>query len=229
MTTTTRSRLLLPLLLLALVHACTPLALAHGCRRQCATLRRPSNPSPLLLASPCRAGRCECSQRCNQVCCCCCADLGSADTTRFCEPIHRRGIPRSCFCDPRAQTPDQPATPGRVAVQRPRNAILACTGGNLCRHGGALQFGLQRVPTVILCLSALIISLLRVATGYHTYAQIAVGALLGMATATGWMRLGTQITRAVAPRTALTAAYATYFVGSCLFVGGKMSKWSVKK
>ena len=80
----------------------------------------------------------------------------------------------------------------------------------------SLQFALQPLQTATLAASALIISLLRVVTGYHTVAQVAVGTLLGMAGATAWMRMGAIVLKRVAPPTATAVAYATYIVGSIL-------------
>ena len=93
----------------------------------------------------------------------------------------------------------------------------------------AVQLGVRPLPTTLLACSALTVSSLRVITGYHTLAQIAVGTLLGLGGAVGWMRLGSAITRGVAMPVATKAIYATYLVGSFYFVKDKISKWSTQK
>jgi len=77
--------------------------------------------------------------------------------------------------------------------------------------------------------AALLISVLRVACGYHTYAQIAVGGLVGGLTASGWMVLGSAIVaQQGAQRTAFVAAWAAYLGGSALFIAQKMVEWTGK-
>ncbi|CAE8736152.1 unnamed protein product, partial [Polarella glacialis] len=76
--------------------------------------------------------------------------------------------------------------------------------------------------TVPLLAAAATISVLRVACGYHTWAQIGVGALLGGAMAVGWMTLGRAVLAvgsAGGSGTATTVAiYSTYLLGSAFFL-----------
>ena len=71
---------------------------------------------------------------------------------------------------------------------------------------------------------------LRVACGFHTLAQVAVGAAVGGAGALGWMGAGAALTRGALARGAARGAlahavWACYFVGSALFIGKKMRSW----
>lgn len=75
---------------------------------------------------------------------------------------------------------------------------------------------------------ALAISLLRVFCGYHTYAQIAVGALIGGLSAGAWMALSAVIIALAEPRAAKLAVWAAYLAGSALFIAQKMASWTGK-
>lgn len=87
----------------------------------------------------------------------------------------------------------------------------------------------QPAGQALLMLSAAVVSVLRVATGYHTWAQIGVGAGLGAASAALWMHLGRQwMQLGLSPRAAYMAVYAAYLGGSVLFVGKKMREWRVE-
>jgi hypothetical protein len=74
--------------------------------------------------------------------------------------------------------------------------------------------------------TALAISLLRVSCGYHTYLQIAVGAVIGGLSAGAWMALGTVILSLAEPRAATLAAWSAYLAGSALFIARKMASWT---
>lgn len=86
------------------------------------------------------------------------------------------------------------------------------------------------IAALLLLLSAAAVSVLRVVTGYHTWPQIAVGAGLGAASATLWMRLGAALIATVplTTRAMYAAVYAAYVGGSALFVAKKMREWSAK-
>ena len=76
----------------------------------------------------------------------------------------------------------------------------------------------------LLLAGAAIVALLRVATGYHTWAQIGVGSGLGVVGATAWMGAG----HALLARRALSplAVWAAYLGGSFIFITKAMAKWS---
>lgn len=81
------------------------------------------------------------------------------------------------------------------------------------------------VACAALLSSAALVSVLRVACGYHSWAQVIVGALVGSGSAFGWMRLGDVVTAQVEPRAALLAVWGLYLGGSAAFIGAKMKSW----
>lgn len=82
---------------------------------------------------------------------------------------------------------------------------------------------------VTLLASAALVSVLRVVCGYHSWAQIVVGTLVGASTAYGWMGVGDVVVARVAPRTAVVAAWACYLAGSAAFIAKKMPGWLGKE
>lgn len=93
---------------------------------------------------------------------------------------------------------------------------------------GWAQLARSRSVSAALLAAAAVISVLRVLCGYHTYAQIAVGAVLGAATAVAWMALGVALLAAADPRLALVLVWSAYLGGSALFIVTKMAKWTGK-
>jgi membrane-associated phospholipid phosphatase len=81
------------------------------------------------------------------------------------------------------------------------------------------------LATFWLLLSAAVIALLRVAAGYHTWAQVIVGSTLGATTACAWMAAGAELASRVPRPAALRVVYAIYVLGSALFIGRKMATW----
>jgi len=80
------------------------------------------------------------------------------------------------------------------------------------------------VLTCVLLAAAMIICVLRVVCGHHTFAQILVGAALGYAMANSWMHIFTAY---VCPRTGVQTTigmYTIYFVGSIAFVARQLFK-----
>ena len=73
------------------------------------------------------------------------------------------------------------------------------------------------------------ISILRVATGYHTWPQVGVGSLLGAGGAWAWMVLNPTAGVAAPGPLAMGTVYASYVLGSALFVLRKMRSWSAKR
>jgi len=71
-----------------------------------------------------------------------------------------------------------------------------------------------------------IISALRVACGYHSVAQVTVGAGVGVVTAVGWHALGGVILRTIDLQTATTLTWAAYLVFSGVFIRQRiLRKW----
>ena len=81
------------------------------------------------------------------------------------------------------------------------------------------------LATFWLLLSAAVIALLRVAAGYHTWAQVIVGSTLGATTACAWMAAGAGLAPRIPRPAALRVVYAIYVLGSALFIGSKMATW----
>ena len=81
-----------------------------------------------------------------------------------------------------------------------------------------------------LLVGAATVSVLRVATGYHSWPQVTVGASLGAAGAAAWMALGAALMArgVLGPRAAYGSVYAAYLGGSFFFVTLKMREWSAK-
>lgn len=89
------------------------------------------------------------------------------------------------------------------------------------------------VPSVALAAALLpaagIISVLRVACGYHTWAQIAVGVVMGGIMAMGWMSFGATC---VLPRHGVSTTaiiYALYFAGSVLFIARQLRRDKIRR
>jgi len=75
-----------------------------------------------------------------------------------------------------------------------------------------------------LAIAAATVAILRVVCGYHTWAQIGVGAALGMALGQAWVVLGRSLHLQNA--TLLHhVSWATYLAGSALFIRTNISKW----
>ena len=87
----------------------------------------------------------------------------------------------------------------------------------------------RTLTTVCLLTASATVSVLRVVCGYHTVPQIAVGAALGGLGACGWMSIGAAVGSRCNPQLAYRLVYTSYFLGSALFVGKKMSKWAAKE
>ena len=92
----------------------------------------------------------------------------------------------------------------------------------------ALHAGSAGASAVLLSCAARV-SVLRVVCGYHTWAQIAVGTIVGGSSAYAWMRLGAELLVRVEPRLAYRAVWAAYLGGSALFIARKMPGWLSKE
>ena len=88
----------------------------------------------------------------------------------------------------------------------------------------APQFPESSVLPVSLYTSASLVSLLRVICGYHTWAQIGVGAVVGLVLGILW---GTASVTAhtAAPRMTTALAWLAYLMGSAVFILKKMRSW----
>lgn len=80
----------------------------------------------------------------------------------------------------------------------------------------------------VLLLGAAVVSGLRVATGFHTPAQISAGAALGGLGACAWMRLGAALAAFLEPSTAFKLVYSCYAAGTVAFVSKKMATWRAR-
>ena len=72
--------------------------------------------------------------------------------------------------------------------------------------------------------AAAMTSVLRVTCGYHTRAQIAVGAVVGSALGAAWAA-GSAVVYARYPRATAVTAWTAYVAGSALFIVQRMTKW----
>jgi membrane-associated phospholipid phosphatase len=68
------------------------------------------------------------------------------------------------------------------------------------------------------------IALLRVVCGYHTFAQIAVGAVVGSVLGPSWVMLGKAL-NSFNPRLAFCMAWSFYLSGAAFYIARNMRKW----
>ena len=89
-----------------------------------------------------------------------------------------------------------------------------------------LTAGQQQLASFSLWWGAATVAGLRVICGYHSSAQIGVGALLGIVLGTGWSSLGHTLSAAVAipPSLTLATAWCLYLVGASYFIITKIWK-----
>jgi len=80
---------------------------------------------------------------------------------------------------------------------------------------------------VLLVGAAATVAVLRVVCGYHSVAQIAVGAGLGSVLGWGWMLLGEAV-RSTNPRLAYGSAFGAYIAGSAYFIAKNMRHWAAR-
>lgn len=80
---------------------------------------------------------------------------------------------------------------------------------------------------VLLVGGAATVAVLRVVCGYHSVAQIAVGAGLGSVLGWGWMLLGETV-RLSNPRLAYGSAFGAYIAGSAYFIAKNMRHWAAR-
>jgi membrane-associated phospholipid phosphatase len=71
---------------------------------------------------------------------------------------------------------------------------------------------------------ALVVAGLRVICGYHSVAQIAVGAVLGTLLGHGWVLLGDWL-HGTNPQLAFALAWSAYLAGSTVYIRRDMRKW----
>eukprot|EP00957_Ditylum_brightwellii_P208580 15358113-Ditylum_brightwellii.AAC.1 len=80
------------------------------------------------------------------------------------------------------------------------------------------------VGRALLLGSAMTVAALRVACGYHTFAQITVGAIIGSVLGKGWSVLGSAL-HVSNPNATFVFAWTAYLFGSALFISKKMKSW----
>ena len=72
------------------------------------------------------------------------------------------------------------------------------------------------------------VALLRVICGYHTYAQVGVGAILGSIFGYCWSQFG-MIANQSNPKLTYVASFGAYILGSALFIWSNMRSWLTKE
>eukprot|EP00977_Amphora_coffeiformis_P027481 scaffold34615_cov180-Amphora_coffeaeformis.AAC.3 len=77
-------------------------------------------------------------------------------------------------------------------------------------------------------IGAAIVALLRVVCGYHSWDQIAVGALLGIFMGWLWAALGRAVYQ-LAPAITFRASWASYLLASAFFIAKNMRHWVHKE
>ena len=104
------------------------------------------------------------------------------------------------------------------------SGVSAAAGSGSAVH--ALSQASRTTVAALLLTGAGIISALRVACGYHTLAQVTVGAGVGVVTAVGWHALGATILQTVDLQTATALTWAAYLVFSGVFIRQRiLRKW----
>jgi membrane-associated phospholipid phosphatase len=76
----------------------------------------------------------------------------------------------------------------------------------------------------LLWISATLVALLRVICGYHSWAQISVGAVLGTLMGVVWTTLGRQLYQ-FAPHVTFSTLWIFYLSGAVLFISTTMRNW----
>lgn len=80
------------------------------------------------------------------------------------------------------------------------------------------------ISKISLAISAATVAVLRVVCGYHSWAQIGVGAVLGSAMGQAWVVLGKSLHQQF-PATLHHFSWVLYLLGSALFIKTNISKW----
>ena len=88
--------------------------------------------------------------------------------------------------------------------------------------GHGLDGAFCRGVSVLLAAGAAGVAWLRVACGYHTVAQVLVGAGIGVVTALGWAGVGAALVCAVTPKAATVGAWAAYLSFSAVFIQARI-------
>mmetsp|Transcript_51495 Transcript_51495/g.154592 ORF Transcript_51495/g.154592 Transcript_51495/m.154592 type:complete len:276 (-) Transcript_51495:346-1173(-) len=89
----------------------------------------------------------------------------------------------------------------------------------------ALDFTGAEAARAVIVGAAAVVALLRVVCGYHTVAQIVVGAGLGSTLGRGWALLGEAMHSGGDPRLVTALAWGSYLGGSALFIKRTMKHW----
>lgn len=80
------------------------------------------------------------------------------------------------------------------------------------------------IGKVLLLASAAMVAILRVVCGYHSIAQIAVGAALGSVLGQSWVIVGNMFHLSY-PGLMFAVVWAAYLGGSAFFISKNMTKW----
>lgn len=82
--------------------------------------------------------------------------------------------------------------------------------------------------SILLWSIASTVALLRVMCGYHSYAQIGVGASLGMVLGRAWIAGGTAM-NSINPRLTFLVSWITYLLGAAVYISKDIRHWVGKE
>lgn len=81
------------------------------------------------------------------------------------------------------------------------------------------------IGITLLLASASSIAMLRVVCGYHSWAQVGVGAVLGSGMGLSWAKLGSFVATHGHPTAVFRLSWSLYILGSGLFIVKNMREW----
>ena len=107
--------------------------------------------------------------------------------------------------------------PGMPSSHSLVSFFLATAWIDLVYHGTVVQ-------QALIGASALSVALLRVVCGYHSFAQIGVGAALGSVMGFSWAKFGLAMHH-INPQATFLSSWGCYVVGSIFFISKNMRHW----
>ena len=103
-------------------------------------------------------------------------------------------------------------------------SFFAATGWIWAISASELVGNEALIGKIGLVIAASTVAILRVVCGYHTWAQIGVGAIVGAVLGRLWVTLGAAL-HLQNPRVLYVVSWATYLTGSALFIHTNIRKW----
>ena len=103
-------------------------------------------------------------------------------------------------------------------------SFFAATGWIWAISASELVGNEALIGKIGLVIAASTVAILRVVCGYHTWAQIGVGAIVGAVLGRLWVTLG-AVLYIQHPRLLYVVSWATYLAGSALFIHTNIRKW----